>query len=496
VSRVRTPERIFILVLVVLLVVFRSAMFVFKPALDFDSDQAIFGLMGKHLLEGRAFPLFIYGQNYLLGIEAWLAAPMFFLFGVSVATLKLPMLLINVAVGLLLIVLLERELDLRPLVALVASLPFVLASPETSTTMLKTLGGTVEPLLYVLLLWMTRRRPVWFGLIAGIGFLNREFTVYGVLGVLILEAASGAWRRAEDWRRLWSALRVAAEVWLVVQLLKPFASAAGPGTTAADILPGSEENNFLNALHRLCFDPGMVLPGLRGLITMHWARLFGIEVRPLGAFGLIGDSVQGIRGAGWLFGPTAAFLLARGAIGAWRDRTEWRRYAFALYLILVGAMSAGMLALGRCGAVETLRYDLLSVLGAVGCAGLFFAVERRQWIRRVGIAFFAAWAAISILGHARIWMEYESHPPLADKMLIIRNLDVRGIRYASADYWLAYYITFMTNERTIVASNDFPRILEYGRQVRDHRAEAILISRTPCAGGKLIFEGVYFCPPE
>ena len=491
------PARILVFIVVVLLVVFRSAMFVFKPALDFDSDQAIFGLMGKHLAEGRAFPLFIYGQNYLLAVEAWLAAPMFLLFGVSVAALKLPMLLINVAVGLLLIVLLEREVGLSPLVALAASLPFVLASPEASTTMLKTLGGTVEPLLYVLLLWMTRRRPVWFGLIAGIGFLNREFTIYGVLAVLILDVARGAWRRKEDWTRLLSAVRVAAEVWLVVQFLKPLASASGPGTTGADLLPGTEGNNFLNALHRLCFDPRMALTGLGGLVTMHWPRLFGIEVRPLGAFGLIGDSIQGIRGAAWIFGPAAAFLLVRTAIGAWANRKEWKRYEFAMYLTLVGALSAGMLALGRCGAVETLRYDLLSILGAVGCAAWFFAVERRRSIRQFGVGILVAWATVSVVGHARIWAEYESrHPPVADKVLIMRALDARGIRYATADYWIAYYVTFMSAERIIVASNDFPRILEYGPEVRDHRAEAVRISRTPCGGGSLIFEGVYFCPPD
>src|SRR5262249_319826 len=155
---------------------------------------------------------------------------------------------------------------------------FVLASPETSTTMLKTLGGTVEPLLYVLLLWITRRRPLLFGLIAGIGFLNREFTAYGVVAVLAIETMEGAWTRKEDRDRLFSALRVAAEVWLVVQFLKPFASAAGPGTTGTTILSGNPEaNNLFNAINRMCFDPRLSTGGLAGLVTMHWPRVFGVE---------------------------------------------------------------------------------------------------------------------------------------------------------------------------------------------------------------------------
>src|SRR5207247_739968 len=158
------------------------------------------------------------------------------------------------------------------------------------------------------------------------------------------------------------------------------------------------------------------------LVTMHWPRLFGIEVRPLGAYGLIGESVQGVHGAAWFFGPAVLFLLVRTAIGLWTTDRPWKRYQFSLYLILTGAFSASMLALGRCGAVETLRYDLLSILGAVGCAGLFFAVERTRWIRSAGIGVLLAWAAISALGHARIWAEYESsHPPVADKVLVMRN---------------------------------------------------------------------------
>jgi hypothetical protein len=44
------------------LVFARSAVYLFYPQSFFDSDQAIIGLMAKHLIEGRAFPLFYYGQ--------------------------------------------------------------------------------------------------------------------------------------------------------------------------------------------------------------------------------------------------------------------------------------------------------------------------------------------------------------------------------------------------------------------------------------------------
>src|SRR6266516_598788 len=54
------------------------------------SDEAIIGLMGKHILEGRYFPFYMYGQPYNAGAawEAYLAAIAFALFGVSVVSLK------------------------------------------------------------------------------------------------------------------------------------------------------------------------------------------------------------------------------------------------------------------------------------------------------------------------------------------------------------------------------------------------------------------------
>src|SRR5262245_6573224 len=54
------------------------------------SDEAIIGLMSKHILEGRHFPFYMYGQPYNAGAawEAYLAAIAFALFGVGVVPLK------------------------------------------------------------------------------------------------------------------------------------------------------------------------------------------------------------------------------------------------------------------------------------------------------------------------------------------------------------------------------------------------------------------------
>ena len=84
-------ERWIVLAIAIALTLARSTIFVAWPTSYFDSDQAVFGLMAKHIAELRAFPVFMYGQTYMLAVEAWLVAPLFALFGASAMLLKLPL---------------------------------------------------------------------------------------------------------------------------------------------------------------------------------------------------------------------------------------------------------------------------------------------------------------------------------------------------------------------------------------------------------------------
>ena len=75
-----------------LLVLFAAARFaiLLTSQTHVHSDEAIIGLMGKHILEGRYFPFYMYGQPYNAGAawEAYLAAVAFAIFGVGVVPLK------------------------------------------------------------------------------------------------------------------------------------------------------------------------------------------------------------------------------------------------------------------------------------------------------------------------------------------------------------------------------------------------------------------------
>jgi hypothetical protein len=494
-------------IILAVLVIARSAVFVFWPASQFDSDQAVTGLMAKHLAELRALPVFWYGQTYMLGVEAWLAAPLMALLGATVTALKLPLLAINVAIALLLFRGFTRDAGLAAGWAMFATLFFVLAPPITAAHFLTANGGNVEPALYVLLLWILRGRPLWMGLVLGIGFLNREFTIYGALALLILEAFDRTLFTANALVRYARVFAMAAAVWVAVLALRHFSSAAGPGTSMADVSTLLAANNLLQVAERLCLDPRAMAAGIGRILTVHWPELFGLEPQPLTDFGIESAVHQGLGLSAWLLLPALGIPFARVVRFALRSDLAYPARdptalsppprAFCIYLTLVAGVSIAGYQIGRCGVVDfyTMRYELLSIPGACGLAGWYLQRERSAVVRAVWAASCAAIFAISLTGHVRLGIEYATHPPQPLKQELIGALEARHVRYAYADFWTAYYVTFMTRERIIVAADEVVKVRTHNREVDAHRGEAIRISRRPCDGGERLTAAFWSCRP-
>src|SRR5262245_38540843 len=98
--------------------------------------------MAKHLSEFRGFPLLFYGQHYMLGVQAWLAVPFFWLGGPTMTMLRIPIEIWNFAIVIAFMVVLAR-LGIRPALAFVAILPFVATTAATSKEMMSVLGASV-----------------------------------------------------------------------------------------------------------------------------------------------------------------------------------------------------------------------------------------------------------------------------------------------------------------------------------------------------------------
>lgn len=494
---------------VLVLVVFRTGVFVFWPQAHFDADSAITGLMALHVAEWRAFPVFYYGQNYMLGVDAYLAAPLFAWWGPSVTALKVPLLCGNLVVAFLLHRAFVRDMRLSPWLAVVPTLLFALPAPGTAARISEANGGNLAPFVYIAVLWTLRRHPVWSGLTAGVGFLHREFTLYGILALLLMDGLR-ATRAPGVFLRYWSRFAATAGVvWGAVQMLAPLAAAAGPQTTIADIY--QPRSNVAELASRVCLDVSATAAGIPKLVTDHLPVLFGSQRLALTDFGIESPLQQGLD---WSWLTLAALLVCVAAVivPSVLRYPRWRReYDAGLYFVLVGLLSLTGYVVGRCGEVSFfwMRYDLLSLLGACGVVALALAAltnldppapapsSSAMRARLTGsiVVLLVLWAAFAGVVHGRLWWHYLTNPPEGGKQRVIRELDARGIRYAYADYWYAYAITFLTAERIVVASNSFMRIPSYNTLVDAHRAEAITISREPCAGGEEVMRRVYFCRP-
>lgn len=485
------------------LVIARSAVFLLWEQSSYDSDQAVFGLMAKHIVEGRALPMFIYGQDYMFALESWLAAPLFAFFGPSATLLKLPVVAVNVAVAVLLVWLMIRDAGLGPLTALTASAFFVAAPPVTAKMLVESNGGNPEPFLYVLLLWMLRHRPIAFGAVFAMGFIQREFTVYGVTAIIALAVLDD---RRVSIERLKS-VALAAIGYLVVsqaaRTLFVFSTPFGPGTSVGQV---SGAGGTLAALtSRYCWAPASILPSMTSLFGDYLGVPFGATDHRMVDFGmrtLLPMGVPGVPRFWPLLGVIFAAALIRVIWIAVRDRRPiWGRPgAVATFLLLIGVQSGVAYALARCGRLEpdTFRYALLMVYVGVGVVALYFVYETHRLWRGAMVAVMIVWTTTSVVSHLLLWDEYlHRQPPAPHRALATYLLD-HDIRYARSDYWTAYATTFLAGEKVIVASNDTVRITSYQDQAAAHAKEAVIIQRQPCTndGVEAVPGNYWVCAPR
>ena len=322
----------------VALVIARSAVFLLWEQSAFDSDQAIFGLMAKHIAEGRAFPMFIYGDRYLMAVQAWLAAPLFLVFEPSVALLKLPVVLINAATAALLVFVLHRDARLRPATALLASLFFAAMPPIMAKLLAETGGGNPEPFLYVLLLWVLRARPLAFGLVFAFGFVHREFTVYGVTALVAIAVLAD---RRLNYERFKAVALAGIGFFVVSQAIRAaylFSNPLGPGSAIAVPLAGTD--NIGGLAGRYCFAPETILPSMASLFGNFFGVVFGATNHRFVDFGLRSTLSAGRTGR-------------RGILA--RARADSRRGAGACRLDQHARSETDVDGTGRGGSVSAAR---------------------------------------------------------------------------------------------------------------------------------------------
>jgi len=483
------------LALGLLALVLRSWFFLRFDEAYFDSDQAIVGLMAKHITEGRAWPLFFYGQEYMLAVEAWVMAPVFLLLGPTVFSLHLTMVLINAAAGGLLVYLLVRDARLSPMQGLVATLPFWVAPVVLSAHLIEAQGGNPEPFLWVCVLWLVRSRPLLLGALAATAFLHREFSIYAVPAVFLISLLERP-DRASLTRHWLTAVFAGIVVFGAWQSLKPYADIMGPGT-AGMAVPDRPQDNITQLVHRMELDQSALPRRFAALVTDLFPLLLGVNTQLPTVFA-IGSDVR----VGWaeLALPLAVASVVLLGFVAWRPGQRGAypgAWAFPLFLILIGVQAAVAYAITRDPSVYLLRYALLALLLPIGV----IALQLQPW-RPFGVRVFATFVVVVLAGasamdHARVIQHsYRRSAPLrfAD---VAARLAERGVTTGRAGYWRAYAIAFLTREKVRLTSTEVLRIQEYEDLANRAEPHVVTLQEQPCGPGtRQDAVGVWFiCGP-
>lgn len=447
----------------------------------FDSDQAIVGLMAKHLVEGTARPLFFYGQEYMLGVEAWLMAPVFALLGPTVFALRLTMVIVNAVTTLTLWWLLMRCARLPVWSAALAAAPFALAPVITSAHLVEAQGGNPEPFLWVLIAWMLRARPLALGAAMALAFLHREFSLYALPALLLIQVVE-ARGRVLPLVRPWVLTGFAfVVVFQGVNALKPHADLMGPGSVGQPVSAGTSQGNVALLVARADVKPAALPQRFRALAVEYVPMMVG-----LAGFRPYMISIGSDAHVGWseLLPFTA---LVAGVLAVWLLVDLARRrppgaVAFPIYLAIVGVEAAVVYALTRDLSIYTFRYGLLALFLPVAFFALVLQPTRPALLRGAGAALCGLLAAAALVDHVTVIQRAQFAPPPDRFVPLAARLEARGVRLARAGYWRSYVVSFLTQERVKVASNELQRIREY-QVLADEASEGVVtIQETPCDG--------------
>jgi hypothetical protein len=427
-----------------------------------SSDQAVVGLMAKHIAEGRGHPVFYYGSTYAGSLEAHLVAGMFRVFGVGMGVFRATMVALTWLIVAFVWWLTSRAFGRdEALVALAyLALPpyFFLYKGMTSdgayaavmlhaavmvgsALLAERAGGAslrwiypvvglaigvgiwvslvTLPLSLVVVAWMVARRPTRPGPVAAI---------LALAGLAVGSFPWWFWNIRHEWASL-TAPEVAR-----ASLSGILANAGSAVRSSIPVLTGAAHPLYGS-------DPREPFPFAMVLVPLAVLALL------LPAFWRPGVGGRGARLLGLAAAGTFLATCASARFAANEPRYMVAYFVLVPSLLGLGAMSEAWRRRPR------LRAALLTIVLFGGNLGSL-AMARQ---------------------HAFVFNEREVTAPLDE---VVAALSERGVRHAYANYWSAYRLDFESRESVIVSplwAEEMVRIKAYHDELSRAAQPALIL---------------------
>jgi hypothetical protein len=407
-----------------------------------QSDAAIVGLQAMHLLRGEA-SWFLWGSGYQTSVDSWIAAGFFRLFGVTPLVLMLSSFVGYLALLGFAYATMRRRF--APWSAALLVSPLVLMAPPVHIYAFyppRQASLTLVFAAFWLLDGATRartsvRRAAFGGAVAGLACFADPYALLFLPAfvLLLLYLARDARVEQTGRRRL-------------------FAGFAGLGVGLVPFWVLSHSQGASHGVFQ--FDPGSVHRHVRLLLDECLPYLLGTDVqRFVPGAGIVRWQAPPFFHRLSIFGAcslVAAIVIGGLAAVYRRDARDARRLGAAGAVMLpvtLGAFSLSVMAMDRLSA----RYLVAIVLMAPFALAPVLRISGRRVVFTMLAPYLVSIAVAGWLGYgdnvdgAHIRLE---NGRAEDERALAQLLHARGLRYGLADYWVAYRLTFLFHEDSIL----------------------------------------------
>ena len=408
-----------------------------------NGDEAVVGLMAHRLVEHGQLRVFFWGQSYGGTLEAMFVAALFRVFGTSIWVLKAAPMLLDAVAAALVYRIGRRLTSVR--VAAYAAVVF-LCGPGGITWLSTTSRGFywatlvlgLAVVLYTLRLFdepRSTRDWIGLGLVSGLGFWQSPQILYFVVPAAVTIVLRLRRKVVNGWIAILPAM-VGAAPWLRVNIADDWKS----------LNAGALGNPHTTYIHRLYVFAGEGLGSILGLhINGRWRGPLHTPLFPVALVVIV-------------------LLIAA--------RPPLRKRALLVVALVVYPFVFA--AFPTSWTVGEGRY-VLFLLPFLALAFMYAARSRPLQITLVAVAIVLTIGSLHIQENDRL-LEPDKPVPWHNAALRDR-LGQLGVHNAFANYWIAYPLTFQTNERVIVVPIIGSRFSTYDRAVRaDPRPAWVLLT--------------------